>query len=64
MTNIDEGKYEPAPSLPFEKDVLKNHLILIAEDNETHYTSLQYMLGKAGMETLHAMNGAQLWRAS
>ena len=59
QTKIDGWKNESAPNMPSKQEILKNHLILIAEDNETHYTSLQYMLGKAGMETLHAMNGAQ-----
>jgi PAS domain S-box-containing protein len=58
-TSFSEWKFKPSPNLPITRDILKTHLILIAEDSETHYTSLQYMLGRAGMETIHARNGTQ-----
>lgn len=44
---------------PFEKEASKNRIILIAEDIETNYTFLQYLLNKAGFDTLHALDGAK-----
>ena len=57
--NICEDIFSSVPLPAVEKVGPKNRLILIAEDIETNYTFLQYLLNKAGFDTLHAMDGAK-----
>lgn len=58
FTSIGAGKAREQSSLTIEKEIPKNRLILIAEDIDTNYEFLKYLLGRSGFETLHAMNGA------
>ena len=59
LMNSYDGKATLKPVPTVEKETSKNRLILIAEDIETNYTFLQYLLNKAGFDTLHALDGAK-----
>ena len=57
--NNEEDKPRFRSIAQVENNPPKNRLILIAEDIETNYTFLQYLLNKSGFETLHALDGAK-----
>ncbi|MEI6142270.1 MAG: PAS domain S-box protein, partial [Mariniphaga sp.] len=57
LTTICSGKPKEESTLTIEKEISKNRIILIAEDVETNYEFLKYLLDHAGYETLHAMDG-------